>query len=65
MDMTEIRTFVAGLFLATTEGREPMTYDDAIVAMEEWIREGWEDIPSGLTPRLLADIWNECLTKGD
>lgn len=56
--MDTVETFVNSLIMATTEGREPMTYDDAFIAISEWIKEGWE-LPKDLTARKLADLWNE------
>lgn len=56
--MDTVETFVNSLIMATTEGREPMTYDDAFIAISEWIKEGWE-LPKDLTARKLSDLWNE------
>jgi len=56
--MADCETFVAGLILSSTEGREPMTYDEARYTMMQWDIEGIEDIPETLTPELLADLWN-------
>lgn len=56
--MDTVETFVNGLILASAEGREPMTYDDAFTCISEWIREGVE-IPKDLTARKLADLWND------
>lgn len=55
--METVETFVNSLIMASTEGREPMTYDDAFIAISEWIKEGWE-LPKDLTARKLADLWN-------
>lgn len=61
MNMTEINAFVAGIYLAATEGREPMTVEDAAYNLREWQAEGVEDIPADLTPELLSALWNDCL----
>ncbi len=50
-------SFVNGLILSSTEGREPMTINEAIICMEEWTKEGAE-IPADLTAQKLADLWN-------
>lgn len=55
--MNAIETFVSGLILSSAEGREPMGYEDAFYAIQNWIREGVE-VPKDLTPRKLADLWN-------
>ncbi len=55
----EIECFVNSLILASTEGREPMTVEEAAQSIREWQAEGWEDIPEGLTPEILSKLWNE------
>ena len=57
--MTACETFVNSLILASTEGREPMTEDDAAQNLREWKAEGWEDIPEELDAATLAALWNE------
>lgn len=53
-------SFVNGLVLSSTEGREPMTVNDAIVCMENWVKDGVE-IPADLTAQKLADLWNAAI----
>ena len=60
--MNDCRAFVASVFLATTEGREPMTYNDAFVCLCEWLKEGVE-LPKTLTAKKLADLWNDMLER--
>ena len=55
----DCETFVASLIMASTEGREPMTAQEAAYNLREWRAEGWEDIPASLTPDLFAAIWND------
>ena len=54
----ECAAFVNGLILSSTEGREPMTLDDARYNLMQWQAEGIEDIPADLHPALLAELWN-------
>ena len=49
--------FVAGMWLASTEGREPMTEAEASYNFPEWLKCGI-NIPEGLTPCEYAKIWN-------
>ena len=56
--MDTVETFVNSLIMATTEGRKPMTEDDAYICIVNWIREGWE-LPKELTARKLAALWND------
>ena len=56
-------TFVASLILASTEGREPMTVEDAAYNLREYRAEGWEDIPPDLTPEILAALWNDGIKR--
>ena len=60
-NMNDCRAFVAGILLASTEGRDPMTVEDAAVSLREWQAEGMDDIPDGLTPELISSLWNEML----
>lgn len=60
-DITNAKAFVAGLFLASVEGREPMTAEDAAQNLREWRLEQRDDIPENLTPELLSSLWNGCL----
>ena len=53
--------FVAGIYLSATEGRYPMTVEEAACNLREWQEEGVEDIPRSLTPELLSALWNEFL----
>lgn len=57
--MNSIKFFINSLILATTEGREPMTTEDAAQNLREWRAEGWEDIPEGLDAETLAALWND------
>lgn len=59
--LSDVNAFVAGIFLASTEGREPMTVEDAAQNLREWKSEQWDDIPEDLTPELLSSLWNDCL----
>lgn len=55
---TEINSFVASVFLASTEGREPMTEEDANYTIEAWREEGIE-FPEGLDGKTYSELWNE------
>ena len=57
--METAETFVNSLILASTEGREPMTEEEAAQNLREWKAEGWEDIPEELDAATLAALWNE------
>ena len=54
-NMQEIHAFVANLTLHADN--EPITYNDAFIAITEWTKEGIE-IPEGLTAQILADTFN-------
>ena len=54
----EITAFVASLTLGCE--REPISYDDAFIAITEWIKEGME-LPHGLTAKILADTFNRMI----
>lgn len=54
----EIAAFVASVTLGAE--REPMSYEDASVALTEWAREGME-LPQGITARILADEYNRMI----
>ena len=56
-----IKAFINGLFLATTEGREHMTTEEATYNIKQWKVEQWEDIPEGLTAETLSKVWNELI----
>lgn len=58
----ECKSFVAGIFLSTTEGREPMCVADAYVILDNWKADGVE-VPAGLTAYQLATMWDECLEE--
>ena len=58
MNLKECETFVNSLILASTEGRELMTPEEAAWSIQEWKEEGWENIPEGLDGWTLAWIWN-------
>ena len=55
--LDEFRSFVATLVLSSTCERYPMTLRDADYTMKEWDKEGAE-YPEGLSPTLLAILWN-------
>ena len=57
--MNDIKCFINSLILASTEGREPMTIEDAAQSLKEWQAEGWEDIPEDLDAETLAALWND------
>lgn len=57
--MADCETFVASLIMSSTEGREPMTEEEAAQNLREWYEEGWEDIPLSLTPEVLSVLWND------
>ena len=59
MNIRECEAFVNSLILATTEGRELMTPEEAAQNIREWKAEGWEDIPEGLDGWTLAWLWNK------
>jgi hypothetical protein len=58
MNIRECEVFVNSLILASTEGRELMTPEEAAQSIQEWQAEGWEDIPEGLDGWTLAWLWN-------
>lgn len=60
--LQEFESFVAGVFLSSTGGRERMTLTDASATLREWAAEGVE-FPEGLTPLMYAAIWNNMLRK--
>ena len=41
----------------------PITLEQAAQGLEIWRAEGWEDIPEGLTPEILRDLWNKYLEE--
>ena len=57
--MNDIKCFINSLILASTEGREPMTVEDAAQSLKEWQAESWEDIPEDLDAEMLAALWND------
>lgn len=59
--LESIRSFVAGLLLSSTEGRERVTVRDCADTIRAWIDEGFTDFPDDLTPELFAATWNSLL----
>ena len=59
----EIEAFVNSLLLASTEGRELMTLEDAETNIREWKAEAWDDIPEKLTPEILMNKWNYAVRR--
>ena len=55
---TEIRSFVADVFLSSTEGREPMTAEEAEYTIQQWMEEGIE-FPADLDGETYSAVWNE------
>ena len=56
--MNDIKCFINSLILASTEGREPMTVEDAAQSLKEWQAEGWEDIPEDCcTYQIPGGLW--------
>lgn len=52
----ELASFVAITLLGDAE-RQPLSVEDAYVAITEWIKEGAE-LPAGITAQALSDEWN-------
>lgn len=52
----ELVSFVATALLGESD-RQPLTPDDAFIAISNWIREGVE-LPEGITAQALSDEWN-------
>lgn len=63
--MDAVKTFINSLILASTEGREPMTEEEAAQNIREWQAEGWEDIPEDLDAATLAAFWNRGIEEDD
>lgn len=55
----ELISFVASCLLGELEC-EPLSVDDAFVALYEWVKEGVE-LPEGITAKALSDEWNRQL----
>ena len=60
LDREELKAFVAVTLLGDAE-REPLSVDDAFIALANWIKEGVE-LPAGITAQALADEWNRQLS---
>lgn len=58
--LEEVDAFVAAVFFATTEGREPMTEDEATVNLTNMMLDGIE-LPKAITPKRFAKGWNSML----
>ena len=61
--MSEIRNFVATMFLDGGTAHEPMCWKEAEECINEWKAEG-VDLPAKLTPYYLATVWDEMI-KGE
>jgi hypothetical protein len=59
---SELEIFVDDLMLATDEGRNPMSIDEARVNLEEYTKAGLE-VPEQLTAELLSWLWNKSLAN--
>lgn len=59
----EIVSFVAAVYCCSSEGREPITIDEAQYTINAWNEEGIE-IPDGFTAELYAKYWNEFCEGG-
>lgn len=55
-----VRAFVASLVLASTEGREPMTEEEAAYNLHEMDADGI-DIPAGLSASVFSSLWNSMI----
>lgn len=55
----ELISFVASCLLGESD-RQPLSVDDAFVALYEWVKEGVE-LPKGITAKALSDEWNRQL----
>lgn len=60
---TETREFIAMLMLCDDFLAAPITWEDAAYSMSNWDADGVE-LPSGMTPELFAEIWNEMIMEG-
>lgn len=60
LNRKELESFVAVTILGESD-RQPLTPDDAFIAISNWIREGVE-LPEGITAQALSDEWNRQLT---
>lgn len=58
----KIIAFIASIFCASTEGREPITQEEAWLTIKEWKAEGIE-LPRGLDAWAYAHYWNEFCEK--
>ena len=57
MKNLDIIAFVNSIILASTEGREPITENEAEYNIREWKKEGIE-IPDGMTGKVFAMLLN-------
>lgn len=55
----ELKSFVAVTILGESD-RQPLSVDDAFIALSEWVKEGME-LPEGITAQALSDEWNRQL----
>lgn len=64
MDRTrkETREFIAMIMLCDDVLPVPITWEDAAYDMSNWDADGVE-LPSGMTPELFAEIWNEMIME--
>ena len=58
----EVRSFVSLLLLQGDCILEPITLEDAAYDMSNWYADDVE-YPSGMTPELYAEVWNEFITE--
>lgn len=56
----ELKSFVAVTILGESD-RQPLSVDDAFIALSEWVKEGVE-LPEGITAQALSDEWNRQLS---
>lgn len=56
----ELSSFVAVTILGESD-RQPLSVDDAFIALSEWVKEGVE-LPEGITAQALSDEWNRQLS---
>lgn len=52
--------FIAGIILASTEGRERITLAEAAETLEEWMNLEI-DLPENITAAILCNTWNQLI----
>ena len=60
LNRKELESFVAVTLLGESD-RQPLSVDDAFIALSEWVKEGVE-LPEGITAQALSDEWNRQLS---